>query len=201
MSPRHQQLVAGGPGRPTPCLRLGDAGWVSPLPGQVLYSRAEQVWETLAQWCLEPGSWLSPRGSRVRGWKALAGLWRGGQWWGASAGKCDQLPSPLCRALGCVSCWLPCLCVGPSPGTFGKVKQLPCGWTLPCHRGEAGVPQGRAVQGAWSLPRTGAALGMVSPTSHSQAALTLLIQYLSCPPAPGKLVPPCLPEAEQQRNP
>ena len=78
MSSPHPQLGAGGPGGAPPCLGQGDVGWLSPPPRVGAVLRRGAARETLARWCLEPGSWLPPEGSRVGAWKALAGLWRGG---------------------------------------------------------------------------------------------------------------------------
>lgn len=80
--PRHQQFLSGGAGAPCPCLRLGDAGWLSPLPGQVLCCRA-----ALGNFgSVVLGAWEQGEGLQSSSWATERG-----QCWGASAGKCGQL--------------------------------------------------------------------------------------------------------------
>lgn len=148
------------------------------------------------------GAWqlAGSRGEQGEGLQSSSWAVGRGQWWGHQLESVTNSP-PLCRALGCVSCWW------PSPGTPEVVMPGEGSSSLgldPALSPRGGWwPQGHTVHTAWSLPWTGTALGMGSHTSRSQTALSLLIQYLSCPALllQESRCPHVLPEAEHQRNP
>lgn len=144
------------------------------------------------------------RGEQVGAWKALAGFWRGGHWWEASARKCGHLhpaDPPVCVLL------LSWLCIASLPGTLGKV--MPGEGSSPppaLAQGEADAPQGGAARRlrlpkAPTLGRGPGRLQVRGPSALKAewSQLCTAGAYLPCPScSQGGRCPPCLPGAEQE---
>lgn len=153
----------------------------------------------MAWWCLEPGSWLPPEGSRVRSWKLYRWAMEWGQWWGSSARNCDHLHPCLADPRGVCpdGCLLPASVLHQGPlgrGCPGRgAAPRPAG---PCLSTGGRLMHPRDVQpggygclhAAMGTGSRGTGVSQVSKPSGLSFAR--LVPARSVPPAPREVSAP-----------